>query len=74
MAKDEMTFLEHLPMDQLVPIETVEHYTGLSKRTISKFANGKHSNGKKLPFYSFGAKEVRFKVRDVIDFVEGSRR
>ena len=72
--KTEETFLEHLPPDQLVPIETVEHYTGLPKRTISRYCHGKHASGKKLPYYDFGLRDRRFKVRDVIAFVEDLRR
>lgn len=68
------TFLEHLPADQLVPIDTVMHYTGLPKRTIVRYCNGKHYTGVKLDYYSFGNREKRFKVRDVIDFVESLRR
>ncbi len=70
----EKTFLEHLPPDLLVPIETVEHYTGLPRRTIVRFCNNKHITGKKLDYYSFGNREKRFKVRDVIQFVESLRR
>ena len=68
------TFLEHLPPDPLVPIETVVHYTGLSRRTISRFCHGKHVSCRKLAYYDFGKREKRFKVRDVIEFVEGLRR
>ena len=73
MAKDEMTFLEHLPMDQLVPIETVEQYTGLSRKTIHRMARGRHSAGK-LPFVDFGQREMRFQVRDVIEFIQKRRK
>ena len=66
--KTEKTFLEHLPPDMLVPIETVEHYMGLNRRTIKLMANGRHPAGK-LPYVDFGQKEKRFKVRDVLAFV-----
>ena len=73
--KTEKTFLEHLPPDQLVPIETVAHYyTGLPRRTISRYCHGKHVSGRKLAYYDFGKREKRFKVRDIIEFVEGLRR
>ncbi len=65
----EKTFLEHLPPDQLVPIETVEHYTGLNRRTIKRMANGQHPAGK-LPYVDFGRYEKRFRVRDVLEFIE----
>ena len=72
--KTEKTFLEHLPPDQLVPIETVAHYTGLPRRTISRYCHGKHVSGRKLAYYDFGKREKRFKVRDIIEFVEDLRR
>ena len=50
MKKMDDTFLAHLPEDLLVPIETVEKYTGLPRKTISRFAHGKHATGKKLPY------------------------
>ena len=67
------TFLEHLPPDQLVPIETVEHFTGLNRRTVNRMANGQHPAGK-LPYVDFGRHEKRFRVRDVLEFIESRRR
>jgi len=68
-VKTEKTFLEHLPPDLLVPIETVEHYMGLSRRTIKRMANGTHPAGK-LPYIALGGQEKRFRVRDVLEFIE----
>ena len=71
--KTEKTFLEHLPPDMLVPIETVERYIGLNRRTIKRMANGQHQAGK-LPYVDFGRHEKRFRVRDVLEFIESRRR
>ncbi len=69
----EKTFLEHLPPDLLVPIETVEHYTALPKRTIKKMAQGDHPAGK-LPYVDFGQRDKRFRVRDILEFIEKRSR
>ena len=69
----EKTFLEHLPPDLLVPIETVMHYTGLPRRTIIQMAKGKHTAGK-LPYVDFGQRHKRFRVRDVLKFIEDRYR
>jgi len=74
MKKMDDTFLAHLPEDLLVPIETVEKYTGLPRKTISRFAHGKHATGKKLPYYNFGQRDLRFRVSDIKVFVEDLRR
>ncbi len=67
--KPPKTFLEHLPPDLLVPIETVEHYMSVSRRTIKRMANGTHPAGK-LPYVALGNQVKRFRVRDVLAFVE----
>ena len=67
--KPPKTFLEHLPPDLLVPIETVEHYMGVKKATIKRMAHGRHTAGK-LPYVDFGQRTMRFRVRDVLAFVE----
>lgn len=54
--------------DELVTCETVALMTGLSKRTIEDMASRRE-----LPMYKLGKRANRYKVREIINWMEARR-
>lgn len=51
--------------DELVTSDIVAQITGLSKRTIEGM-----SSRREIPMYKFGLRANRYKIREILDWVE----
>lgn len=63
----------YLAKDRLNNEQTVADYLGVSKRTVTKFATGKHSSGRKLKCVRICAGTRRYTYDDVMNFVNEQR-
>jgi DNA-binding XRE family transcriptional regulator len=63
-----------LRKDRLNTEQTVANYLGVSKRTITRFAKGEHSSGRKLKCFSICNNTRRYAYDDVMAFLNNSKQ